>query len=247
MSLTFTHGNAKLNKGTVIFSLPAGFTCPGALDCLSMAVIGDNGKRTIKDGEFTKFRCFAASSEVQYDACYNNRQNNFKTIVHALREGNCAVVINEALQKARKKSTKLVRIHESGDFFNAAYLQAWLMVALHNPDLKFYCYSKNLPLFVNLTLPENFYLTASYGGKFDYLIDEGVFTRYSKVFLTDDDANAAGLEVDHDDSHCFGDKPFALLVHGTQPKGSEAGKAIRERRKYNKFGGYNKNNKLVEA
>ncbi len=144
-------------------------------------------------------------------------------------------------------STKLVRIHESGDFFNAAYLEAWLMVALHNPDLKFYCYSKNLPLFVNLSMPENFYLTASYGGKFDHMIDEGVFTRYSKVFMNDDDANAAGLEVDHDDSHCFGDKPFALLVHGTQPKGSEAGKAISARRKINKFGGYNKNNKLVEV
>jgi len=65
--------------------------------------------------------------------------------------------------------------------------------------------------------------------------------------MNDDDANAAGLEVDHDDSHCFGDKPFALLVHGTQPKGSEAGKAISARRKINKFGGYNKNNKLVEV
>ena len=234
MSLTFTHGNAKLNKGTVIFSLPAGFTCPGALDCLSMAVIGDNGKRTIKDGEFTKFRCFAASSEVQYDACYNNRQNNFKAIVHALREGNCADLINSSLQKARKKSTKLVRIHESGDFFNAAYLQAWVMVALHNPDLKFYCYSKNLPLFVNLTLPENFYLTASYGGKFDYLIDEGMFPRYSKVFMTEDDANAAGLKVDSQDQSCFEDGPFALLVHGTQPAGSAWGKAARNNRKIQK-------------
>lgn len=234
MTLTFTHGNAKLNKGTVIFSLPAGFTCPGALDCLSMAVIGDNGKRTIKDGEFTKFRCFAASSEVQYDACYNNRQNNFKTIVHALREGNCAVVINEALQKARKKSTKLVRIHESGDFFNAAYLQAWLMVALHNPDLKFYCYSKNLPLFVGLELPSNFYFTASYGGKFDYLIDEGVFPRYAKVFMSEADAIAAGYKVDIQDQSCFEDGPFALLVHGTQPAGSDWGKAARANRKIQK-------------
>lgn len=247
MTLTFTHGNAKLGKHTVIFNLPAGFTCPGALDCLSKAVIGEDGKRRIEDGEFTKFRCFAASSEVQYDACYNNRQNNFKAIVHALREGNCADLINNSLQKARKKSTKLVRIHESGDFFTPAYLQAWLMVAVANPDLKFYCYSKNLPIFMGLQLPANFYMTASYGGKFDYLIDEGFFTRYSKVFLTDDDANAAGLEVDHDDSHCFGDKPFALLVHGTQPKGSEAGKAIVARRKAKKFGGYNKNNKQVSV
>lgn len=205
-----------------------------------MAVADENGKRSIRDGEHTQFRCFAASSEVQYDAVYNNRQDNFKAIVEALKSGNCANLINNELQKARKKTTKLVRIHESGDFFTAAYLQAWLMVALHNPDLKFYCYSKNLPLFVNLELPTNFYLTASYGGKFDYLINESVFPRYSKVFMTEADAEAAGLEVDHDDSHCFGSAPFALLVHGTQPKGSEWGSAIRARRKAGQFGGYSK-------
>jgi hypothetical protein len=238
--LHFSKGNAKLNKGTLIFSLPAGSTCPGALQCFSMAVADANGKRSIVDGKHTEFRCFAASSEVQYDAVYANRQANFKAIVEALKSGNCAGLINTELQKARKKTTKLVRIHESGDFFNAAYLQAWVMVAQANPDLKFYCYSKNLPLFVGLKLPENFYLTASYGGKYDYLIDEGMFPRYSKVVMTDDDANRMGLEVDHDDSHCFGDKPFALLVHGTQPKGSDWGKAIRQRRQAGKFGGYSK-------
>jgi hypothetical protein len=238
--LHFSHGNAKLGKGTVIFNLPAGSTCPGALQCFSMAVADANGKRSIRDGEHTEFRCFAASSEVQYDAVYNNRQHNFKTIVEALKSGNCADLIHTELQKARKKNTKLVRIHESGDFFTAAYLLSWVMVAQANPDLKFYCYSKNLPLFVGLELPSNFYMTASYGGKFDYLIDEGVFTRYSKVFMTEDDANRAGLVVDHDDSHCFEDAPFALLVHGTQPKGSDWGKAIRQRRQAGKFGGYRK-------
>jgi hypothetical protein len=171
---------------------------------------------------------------VQYDGVYHNRANNLQEIIKALREGNCADLINEALQKARKKNTKLVRIHESGDFFNAAYLQAWVMVAQANPDLKFYCYSKNLPLFMGLKLPENFYLTASYGGKFDYLIDEGFFPRYSKVFMSEDDAIAAGLKVDSQDRSCFEEGPFALLVHGTQPAGSEWGKAARANRKVQK-------------
>jgi len=239
--LHFSHGNAKLTK-RLIFSLPAGSTCPGALQCFSMAMADANGKRFIVDGQHTEFRCFAASSEVQYDAVYSNRQDNFETIVEALKSGNCANLINNAIQKARKKTTKLVRIHESGDFFNAAYLQAWIMVAQVNPDLKFYAYSKNLPLFVGLELPSNFYLTASYGGKWDTLIDQGLFPRYAKVFMTGGDANRAGLEVDHDDSHCFGDGPFALLVHGTQPKGSDWGKAIRARRAAGQFGGYSKAN-----
>lgn len=240
--LTFSKGNAKLNKGTLIFNLPAGKTCPGALFCKSFAVVDDNGKRSIQDGKHTVFRCFAASSEVQYDGAFYNRANNLQTIVDYLAVGidHTATQINVALQHFKTRNTQLVRIHESGDFFSQAYLEAWVKVAQMNPTLKFYCYSKSLEFFINKELPSNFYLTASYGGKFDHMIDEGLFPRYSKVFMTEADANAAGLVVDHDDSHCFEDAPFALLVHGTQPKGSEWGKAIRQRRQAGQFGGYSK-------
>ena len=208
--------------------------------CKSFAVLGDDGKRTIQDGKHTEFRCFAASSEVQYDAVFNNRASNLQMIVDAISNDSAADLIHNSIQEHRTKKTKLVRIHESGDFFSGAYLDAWIEVAHRNPDLKFYCYSKSLQLFVHFPLPSNFYLTASYGGKFDYLIDEGYFPRYSKVVMNDDDAANLGLEVDHDDSHCFGDKPFALLVHSTQPKGSLWGKAIRARRANNQFSGYSK-------
>ena len=235
--LKFSQGNAKL-KQRLIFSLPAGKTCPGALFCKSFAVLQDNGKRKIQDGKQTEFRCFAASSEVQYDAVYNLRANNMELLMRSVIEGSMVDLINTSVQHHRKKNTKLVRIHESGDFFSLGYLNAWIEVAKQNPDLKFYCYSKSLDFFLDLVLPENFYLTASYGGKFDHLIDHGLFPRFAKVYKTEEEAMADGLEVDHDDSHCFGDKPFALLVHGTQPKGSEWSKAIAERRKANKFSGY---------
>jgi hypothetical protein len=245
--LNFSKGNAKLGTHTLIFNLPAGKTCPGAMFCKSFAVVGDDGKRRIVDGEHTEFRCFAASSEVQYDAVFNNRARNLELIVDALQNGtvpgysvSAADLIHDSIQHHRTKKTELVRIHESGDFFSGAYLDAWIEVAHRNPDLKFYCYSKSLRLFLNFKLPSNFYMTASYGGRFDYLIDEGYFPRYSKVCMNDADAERLGLEVDHDDSHCFGDKPFALLVHGTQPKGSEWGAAIRARRSNKQFGGYSK-------
>jgi hypothetical protein len=36
------------------------------------------------------------------------------------------------------------------------------------------------------------------------------------------------LDIDHDDSHAALPGPsFALLIHGIQPAGSEAGKAVR--------------------
>ena len=245
--LNFTKGNAKLGKQTLIFNLPAGKTCPGALFCKSFAVVDANGKRHIQDGEHTIFRCFAASSEAQYDAPFYSRQDNLQQIVDALQNGTAANLIHNSIQEHRTRNSKLVRIHESGDFFSGAYLDAWIEVAIRNPDLKFYCYSKSLQLFLNFKLPANFYMTASYGGKWDHLIDEGFFTRYAKVFMTEDEANAAELEVDHDDSHCFGDKPFALLVHGTQPKGSAWGAAIRQRRANKEFVGYGKTKKAIAA
>jgi len=245
--LTFSKGNAKLGKQTLIFSLPAGRTCPGAMYCKAFAVVDDNGKRTIQDTKDTQFRCFAASSEVQYDAVYHSRAENLQRIVASLSAGvdQCVDLLDRSIQTHRRKQTKLVRIHESGDFFSLAYLQAWIKVAERNPDLKFYCYSKSLNLFLDVALPSNFYMTASYGGKHDDLINQGYFKRYSKVFMYEDQANNEGLEVDHDDSHCFGDSPFALLVHGTQPKGSLWGKAIVQRRKLQQFSGYNSKQKIA--
>lgn len=240
--LHFSKGNAKLTR-RLIFSLPAGKTCPGADQCKSMAILDSNGKRTIQDGTNTLFRCFAASSEVQYDQVFNNRADNLSMIVDAMKNGSAADLINNSIQHHRTKSIELVRIHESGDFFSGAYLDAWIEVAQRNHDLKFYFYTKSLQLFLYLKLPENLYLTASKGGKFDHLIDH--FQRYSVVVADEQEAQSLGLEVDHDDSHCFGDKPFALLVHGTQPKGSALGAAIRQRRAQGLHAGYNQRNRVA--
>jgi len=208
-----------------------------------MAILESNGKRTIQDGKNTLFRCFAASSEVQYDQVFNNRADNLSMIVDAMFDGSAADLINNSIQHHRTKSIELVRIHESGDFFSGVYLDAWIEVAQRNPDLKFYAYTKSLQLFLYLKLPTNFYITASKGGKFDHLIDN--FKRYSVVVADDQEAESLGLSVDHDDSHCFGDNPFALLVHGTQPKGSALGAAIRQRRAQGLHAGYNQRNKVA--
>ena len=105
--LKFSKGNAKLGKGTLIFNLPAGKTCPGASLCKAFAVMGDNGKTTVQDGPETVFRCFAASSEAQYPATFAARAHNLQTIVEALRGGIdvAAVMINNGIQNNRTKST----------------------------------------------------------------------------------------------------------------------------------------------
>ena len=96
-----------------------------------------------------------------------------------------------------------------------------------NPQLRFYCYSKSLHLFgTNISIPENFFLTASMGGLRDDLIHKGHFKRWAIVVNSEDEAIKKGIEhigkpyeIDKDDSHCFKPDPFALLIHGKQKKG----------------------------
>ena len=228
--LKFSKGNKKLNKDTLIFDLPAGKTCPGASECHSFVTVKD-GKRTIQDGANCKFRCYAASQEVLYTAVYEKRKYNLELIQNTLNSENgfykTYELINESLHKSINKNIKKVRIHSSGDFFSGEYLRSWLAVARLNPQLKFYCYSKSLHLFgTNISIPDNFFLTASMGGLRDDLIDKGFFKRYAIVVNSEEEAIKKGIEhigkpyeIDKDDSHCFKPDPFALLIHGTQKKG----------------------------
>lgn len=102
--------------------------------------------------------------------------------------------------------------------------------------------SKALPFWVKrmATLPENFRLTASFGGTHDHLISEHNL-KFAKVVESLEEAVKLGLPIDHDDSHAYGDnkKSFALLVHGQQPAGSKWAKAWMALKKVG-MGGYGK-------
>jgi hypothetical protein len=90
----------------------------------------------------------------------------------------------------------------------------------------FYAYTKSLPFLVGMTLPSNFIVTVSRGGKHDHLI-EGLGIRESVVVYSEKEAEEKGLPIDHDDTHAATHGgSFALLIHGTQPAGSDAGKAL---------------------
>lgn len=219
-----TKGNAKL-KGMFTFSLISGYSCPFADECLSKADL-KTGK--IKDGPNTKFRCFSASQEALYTNLRKHRNDNFQ----ALRKLKTAEAMTEALLEALPPVKKngdgtIIRLHVAGDFFNQNYFDAWLEVARQNPKRLFYAYTKSLQYWVNRIdeIPNNFKLTASKGGKLDHLID--IFNlKYVEVVYSTQEAKDKGLEIDHDDSHAYDyDLPFALLIHGTQPKGSKAAEA----------------------
>ena len=245
--VTFSEANAKIEalaeveslqkylegKKVYSFDLLSGYSCPFAKECLSKAVEDSQGKRTITDGPDTEFRCFSASQEVQYTNLYNLRKNNLDN----LRGLDTLELVKEILA-AMPKDLGVCRIHVAGDFFNEKYFLAWLAIAQLFPTKLFYAYTKSLKYWVNNrelvdSLP-NFILTASYGGRDDAMIAEHSL-RASKVVFSESEAESLGLTIDHDDSHAadpeLKNQDFALLIHGTQPKGSEASEALQLLRK----------------
>jgi hypothetical protein len=234
-TLTFANGNAKLTAGdTVLFSLPAGHTCPSASLCRSSA---DKETGKIKDGPHTQFRCFATTPEMLFPNVRASRWQNFELLKQAKTAIGMANLIESALLV--KKNLKLIRFNASGDFFTQAYFDAWLMVAQEHPEWTVYGYTKMLHYWIkrlNL-VPSNMKIVASRGGTHDNLI--GLFgLRTATVVFSENEAKEKGLEIDHDDSLLWkGDKDFALLLHGNQPANSEAGKAWYQIHKHGK-GGY---------
>jgi hypothetical protein len=232
MKLHFGRGNAKLDRlekfvGPVFtFSLLSGHTCPYAKDCRSQAVIGDNGKAHIQDGPDTLFRCFSASQEVLFPNVYKAREENTEIVKQALvgMRGEGSDYLASKLLAAMPAKAKVVRIHVGGDFMRQDYFDAWLAVAKSDPSRIYYAYTKALPFWVKRIgeIPENFILTASFGGHRDDLIVKHNL-RYTKVVNSRYAARKLGLVVDHDDTHAALPKhrgtSFALLLHGIQPKG----------------------------
>lgn len=190
------------------------------------------------------YRCYAASEEARFSSVRKSRWNNYQALIEAEMQGGMAQVVKLLLHNLHPKAGT-VRVHASGDFYSQTYFDAWMTVAEMRPQTTFYAYTKSLPFWMHWLekhghLPDNFRLTASTGGKFDYLIEK---YRLNKVIVVyhPEEAEAAGLLVDHDDSLALrNEETFALLVHGTQPAGSPASKAQQRMRKEGVNFGYSK-------
>lgn len=236
--LKFGRNNGKLDD-IITFSMPAGHSCPFAKDCRSCGTLKPRSENTrvshpgkasgfgIQDGPHTVFRCFTAIDEVMRPAVRAARWHNYLTLLHTLTKGQKATV--ELIERSlpETKFSIPTRVHVSGDFFTQKYFDAWMEVARRHPDRLFYAYTKALPFWVARLgdIPNNFKLTASYGGTHDHLIIKHEL-KFVKVVTSPEEAAKMGLPVDHDDSHCYsGDKSFALVVHGQQPAGGIFAKA----------------------
>lgn len=228
-------GNAKLSKDIVTFSLPSGFSCPGAQDCLAKA---DKKTGKITDGPLQKYRCFSAVSETR-PAVRAQRWYNFDLLKKARTKDAMVALISASFPV----DAKILRLHVGGDFFSQNYFDAWKEVAAKFKDCVIYAYTKSAH-FVDASgiLPDNFKITLSKGGKYDHLVDgmvgvgkedENTTMQYgvAEVLGHPEEAQQLGLTVDHDDSHAIaGKQHFALLLHSMQPAGSAAAAKVKRMR-----------------
>lgn len=140
-------GNKKLPKTTLIFNLPAVNTCPGKT-------------------EFCKKNCYALKAERIYPQVLPARKHNLKlTLTENFIPSMIETIQKDHFFKSGKNKGKAkietVRIHESGDFYSQAYLNAWYVIALEFPSIKFYAYTKSFHL--NFAgKPSNFVLIGSF-------------------------------------------------------------------------------------
>lgn len=214
-------GNSKLSQAIATFSLPAGYSCPFAKLCLSK-VNKNNGK--IKDGKHCQFRCFSASQECSFPSVRRSRWYNFNML--KMHKDNVELMARD-IQDSLPKGVNIIRVHVAGDFYSEKYFLAWLNIALNNPMIIFYGYTKAIPWLIKYKkqIPLNFRFTASKGGTCDNLIAKH-HIKYAEVVFSVNEAKEKNLEIDHDDSLAFNSsKSFALLLHGTQPPNSPASKA----------------------
>ena len=246
MSIKFSKANSKLVKlykvqelqkwlegKRKVYSLDllSGHNCPFANECLSKAVERADGSRHIQDGPNTQFRCFSASQEAQYPNVYNPRKANSDTLRN-LCDNYDEYTVAQHINDAMPKDLGICRIHVAGDFFRQKYFNAWIIVAKANPDKLFYAYTKSLVYWLRMRdeIPSNLVLTASRGGsRDDLIIPHGL--REAVVVFSEKEADEKFLGIDEDDSHAavpeWREDSFALLIHGTQPKGTEAAEALK--------------------
>jgi len=223
--LSFSRGNEKLKQLDVVYlSLPAGYACPFADICKSMA--HRHGKK-FKTGksiiDLGDIRCYAASAEMRWPAVRKQRWRNFDLLRNFKDDvtGMADLILRSMdYYESKNPPIKLFRIHESGDFFSQEYFDAWIRVVQARPQVLFYAYTKSLPFWAARKdqIPRNLRLTASEGGKMDELIDKEQFRR-AIIVKDKGEAIERGLNIDSNDFlAAFGDQDFALLLHGPQAK-----------------------------
>jgi len=132
--LNVSRSNKKLvpNEKTafIIWNLPAVKTCPFATD-------------------LCKASCYAKKAETAYPSVLPCRTKNFEESKKDDFANNMAYTILKIAKGCRKEEI-IVRIHESGDFYNQEYTNKWygvMALCSVDPRIKFIAYTKSFKYF----------------------------------------------------------------------------------------------------
>lgn len=235
--LSFSIANDKLQKLSITsFDLPAGYTCPFAKVCKTIAHKKGGkfaGNKSIKQSG--DIRCYAASSEAMYPNVRKMRWRNFDllNVYKGDVKGMSDLIIKSMhYHENNNPRIRVMRIHSSGDFYSQEYLDAWVATAKTRPDILFYAYTKALPFWQKRKnqIPRNFRLIASEGGTHDELMDK---EQFRKAIIVKDRGEAISrrLRIDVNDFlAALGDTDFALLMHGSQKAGPAAKQSFANRK-----------------
>lgn len=148
--IRLSNGNKKLKSNDqvsfLIWNLPAKITCPFATkECLRF--------------------CYAGKAETAYPTCLPSRMSHFEMSKQENFVSRMIYTIETELMRPSNKEKKIVfRIHESGDFYNKAYVEKWLNIMRYfenNKKIVFVAYTKSVKFFEGVELPQNFRLLAS--------------------------------------------------------------------------------------
>jgi len=178
--MLLTTGNSELRKdGIFTWSIPAlnarlsnghnFVTCPNAGVCANL--------------------CYARSGTYMFSNVRAAHLRKLEMVLDDLPKWQEQMI--DELQHRRYRNGKAVRIHDTGDFFSLAYLQAWAAIAAATPDVLFYAYTKEVAMVKATSLPDNFVVIFSMGGKQDHLVDKDT-DRHADVFPDLDTLVAAG-------------------------------------------------------
>lgn len=195
--------NSKLRKDNIaVFGIPAfrskegESTCPNASACIK--------------------GCYARQGAY----VWSNVAAAYETRYQLTKSPEFVSTINAELK--RRKSIKIVRIHDSGDFYSVVYLLQWLQVIKCNPTIKFYTYTKMIDMFQNRDIigicPSNLKVIYSYGGKQDVMISNELHS-HSRVFNSLADLKREKyIDCSVRDINVFKGNKIGLIYHGAESK-----------------------------
>lgn len=110
-------GNTKVGASIHLWGIPAVETCPGRTALCSSACYTNTGR----------FLLPAVQDRMRWNLEQANRDDFVPRMVKEIRRKGCLVI----------------RVHSSGDFFDASYAEKWLSIMRQCPKPRYYWYSRS--------------------------------------------------------------------------------------------------------